>query len=48
LRCFPDRVARNRGNGSFVLRPGARRLDQASALARAPYIAVAELTGAAC
>jgi ATP-dependent helicase HrpB len=45
---FPDRVARNRGNGSFVLANGrAAALDQASALARAPYIAVAELTGAA-
>src|SRR6476660_2935329 len=45
---FPDRVARNRGNGSVVLANGrGAALDQASALARAPYIAVAELTGAA-
>ncbi|HXL48225.1 MAG TPA: ATP-dependent helicase HrpB, partial [Xanthobacteraceae bacterium] len=45
---FPDRVARNRGNGSFVLANGrGAALDQASAPARAPYIAVAELTGAA-
>jgi ATP-dependent helicase HrpB len=45
---FPDRVARNRGNGSFVLANGrGAALDQASALARAPYIAVAEMTGAA-
>jgi len=45
---FPDRVACNRGNGSFVLANGrGAALDQASALARAPYIAVAELTGAA-
>jgi ATP-dependent helicase HrpB len=45
---FPDRAARNRGNGSFVLANGrGAALDQASALARAPYIAVAELTGAA-
>jgi ATP-dependent RNA helicase HrpB len=45
---FPDRVARNRGNGSFLLANGrGAALDQASALARAPYIAVAELTGAA-
>jgi ATP-dependent helicase HrpB len=45
---FPDRVARNRGNGSFVLANGRGAApDQASALARAPYIAVAELTGAA-
>jgi ATP-dependent helicase HrpB len=45
---FPDRVARNRGNGSFVLANGrGAAVDQASALARAPYIAVAELTGTA-
>ncbi|SHI03264.1 ATP-dependent helicase HrpB [Bradyrhizobium erythrophlei] len=45
---FPDRVARNRGNSSFVLANGrGAAVDQASALARAPYIAVAELTGAA-
>jgi ATP-dependent helicase HrpB len=45
---FPDRVARNRGNGSFVLANGrGATLDQTSALARAPYIAVAELTGTA-
>ncbi len=45
---FPDRVARNRGNGGFVLANGrGATLDQASTLARAPYIAVAELTGTA-
>jgi ATP-dependent helicase HrpB len=45
---FPDRVARNRGNASFVLANGrGAAVDQASALARAPYIAVAELTGSA-
>jgi ATP-dependent helicase HrpB len=45
---FPDRVARNRGNGSFVLANGrGAALDPASALARAPYIAVGELTGTA-
>jgi ATP-dependent helicase HrpB len=45
---FPDRVARNRGNGSFILANGrGAAVDQASALARAPYIAVAELTGTA-
>jgi ATP-dependent helicase HrpB len=45
---FPDRVARNRGNGSFVLANGrGAAVDQASALARAPTIAVAELTGTA-
>ena len=45
---FPDRVARNRGNGSFVLANGrGAAVDQTSSLARAPYIAVAELTGTA-
>jgi len=45
---FPDRVARNRGNGTFLLANGrGAAVDQASALARAPYIAVAELTGTA-
>ena len=45
---FPDRVARNRGNGSFVLANGrGAALDQTSALSRAPYVAVAELTGTA-
>jgi ATP-dependent helicase HrpB len=45
---FPDRVARNRGNGSFVLANGrGAAVDQTSALARASYIAVAELTGTA-
>jgi ATP-dependent helicase HrpB len=45
---FPDRVARNRGNGTFVLANGrGATIDPASALARAPFIAVAELTGTA-
>jgi ATP-dependent RNA helicase HrpB len=45
---FPDRVARNRGNGSFVLANGrGAAVEQTSALARAPYIAVGELTGSA-
>jgi ATP-dependent helicase HrpB len=45
---FPDRVARNRGNGSFVLANGrGAAVEPASALARAPYIAVGELTGTA-
>jgi ATP-dependent RNA helicase HrpB len=45
---FPDRVAKNRGNGSFVLANGrGASIDQTSSLARAPYIAVAELTGTA-
>jgi ATP-dependent helicase HrpB len=45
---FPDRVAKNRGNGSFVLANGrGAALEQTAALSRAPYIAVAELTGTA-
>ncbi len=45
---FPDRVAKNRGNGSFVLANGrGASMEQAAALARAPYIAVGELTGTA-
>jgi ATP-dependent helicase HrpB len=45
---FPDRVAKNRGNGSFVLANGrGSAVEQASSLARAPYIAVGELTGTA-
>jgi ATP-dependent helicase HrpB len=45
---FPDRIARNRGNGTFVLANGrGAAVDQASALARTPTIAVAELTGLA-
>ncbi|MBR0695735.1 ATP-dependent helicase HrpB [Bradyrhizobium lablabi] len=45
---FPDRIAKNRGNGSFVLANGrGAAVEQTSALARAPYIAVAELTGTA-
>jgi ATP-dependent helicase HrpB len=45
---FPDRVARNRGQGSFVLANGRGAVvDPTSALARAPHIAVAELAGAA-
>ncbi len=45
---FPDRVAKNRGNGSFVLASGrGAAVEQTSALARAPYLAVGELTGTA-
>ncbi len=45
---FPDRVAKNRGNGSFVLANGrGASIEQSAALARAPYIAVGELTGTA-
>src|SRR6202000_2459943 len=45
---FPDRVAKNRGNGSFVLANGrGAAVERTSALARAPYIAVGEITGTA-
>jgi ATP-dependent helicase HrpB len=45
---FPDRIARNRGNGSFVLANGrGAAIDGTSALSRAAYVAVAELTGTA-
>jgi ATP-dependent helicase HrpB len=45
---FPDRVAKNRGNGSFVLANGRGAApEQTAALSRAAYIAVAELTGTA-
>jgi len=45
---FPDRVARNRGNGSFTLANGrGAMVEQTSALARASYVAVADLAGTA-
>jgi ATP-dependent helicase HrpB len=47
---YPDRIAKNRGGGagSFLLANGRGGLvDPASALAREPFLAVAELTGAA-
>jgi ATP-dependent helicase HrpB len=45
---YPDRVAKNRGNGAFTLANGrGGNVDPASPLARAPFIAVAELTGSA-
>ena len=45
---FPDRLARNRGNGSFVLANGrGAAVEQTSSLARAPYIAIGEMTGTA-
>jgi ATP-dependent helicase HrpB len=45
---YPDRVAKNRGNGGFVLANGrGAAVEQTSALARAPYIAVGELSGTA-
>ncbi|MGE0565082.1 MAG: ATP-dependent helicase HrpB [Pseudolabrys sp.] len=47
---YPDRVARRRGGegGQFLLANGrGGNLDPASALAREPFLAVAEMTGAA-
>jgi ATP-dependent helicase HrpB len=45
---YPDRIARNRGNGSFLLANGrGAMVDPASPLAREPYLAVAELIGSA-
>ncbi|MDA9499974.1 ATP-dependent helicase HrpB [Bradyrhizobium sp. CCBAU 11357] len=45
---FPDRVARNRGNGSFVLANGrGASVEQTSSLARVPYVAIGEMTGTA-
>jgi ATP-dependent helicase HrpB len=47
---YPDRVAKSRGGGSgaFLLANGrAGTVDTASALAREPFLVVAELTGAA-
>jgi ATP-dependent helicase HrpB len=45
---YPDRVARNRGNGSFVLANGrGAAVERTSSLARTPYVAVGELSGTA-
>jgi ATP-dependent helicase HrpB len=45
---YPDRVAKNRGDGSFLLVNGrGARLDPVSPLAREPYAAVAEISGTA-
>jgi ATP-dependent helicase HrpB len=47
---YPDRIAKNRGrgNGSFLLANGrGGQVDPASPLEREPFLAVAELTGAA-
>jgi ATP-dependent helicase HrpB len=47
---YPDRVAKSRGggNGAFLLANGrGGTIDPASALARAPYVIVADLTGVA-
>jgi ATP-dependent helicase HrpB len=46
---YPDRIARSRGaNGQFLLANGrGANIDQASGLAREPFLAVAELSGTA-
>ena len=46
---YPDRIAKNRGSGgSFLLANGrGGTIDPASPLSRAPFLAVAELSGAA-
>jgi ATP-dependent helicase HrpB len=46
---YPDRIAKNRGaGGAFLLANGrGANIDPASALARAPFIVVAELAGSA-
>jgi ATP-dependent helicase HrpB len=47
---YPDRIAKSRGggNGAFLLANGrGGAVDPASSLAREPFLAVAELTGAA-
>jgi ATP-dependent helicase HrpB len=46
---YPDRIAKNRGaGGAFLLANGrGANVDAASALARAPFLAVAEITGTA-
>ena len=46
---YPDRVAKNRGSGGAFLLANGRggQVDPASALAREPFIVVAELTGTA-
>jgi ATP-dependent helicase HrpB len=45
---YPDRIAKGRGNGAFTLANGrGGNIDQASPLSRAPFVAVAELTGGA-
>ncbi len=47
---YPERIAKNRGGaaGAFVLANGrGAQIDPTSALAREPYLAVAELTGSA-
>jgi ATP-dependent helicase HrpB len=45
---YPDRIAKNRGDGAFLLVNGrGARVDPVSPLAREPYLAVAEIAGSA-
>jgi ATP-dependent helicase HrpB len=46
---YPDRVAKNRGSGGGFLLANGRgaKVDEASALAREPFLAVAEIAGSA-
>jgi ATP-dependent RNA helicase HrpB len=46
---YPDRIAKNRGSGGVFLLANGRggQVDVASVLSRAPFLAVAELTGSA-
>jgi len=45
---YPERIAKNRGTGTFLLANGrGGSVDPASPLAREPFLAVAELTGTA-
>src|SRR6185369_16621250 len=45
---YPDRIAKNRGDGRFLLANGRGAIiDQASPLAREPFLAVAEVAGSA-
>ena len=47
-RAWPDRVAQQTGPGRFRLANGRQaRLDETDSLARAPFLVVAEMTGAA-
>ena len=45
---YPDRIAKNRGNGRFLLANGrGAAVEQTSSLAREPFLAVAEVAGSA-
>jgi ATP-dependent helicase HrpB len=45
---YPDRIAKNRGDGRFLLANGrGAAVDQTSRLAREPFLAVAEIAGSA-